>query len=540
MAHLRLVRDQGAPPARGGFRLPRGARTALILAAATVPYLRATRFPFVYDDQWTIQENAFIREPANLGRLVRGQAGDVPDAQRPVFVADEIADHAAFGLRPGPWHAESIAWHGAASLLAAHVAESWLGAPGLAAGLLWALHPSHVEAVSAVNYREDLLVATFLLATLAAIGRRRATGRRRWWAAAAIGYALALGSKESALVLPLLLPAIDLLRPGDPDRVAMLRRNLGDYVLVAALALAAVAASGAILGDTAPQSLIAAADPRPFSHSVFVAGWQLVRTVLPVDISPEHTMPALGRGGWRAMLALLGLAACAWRGPRHLLAWGLLALLPTLPLLPLHNPIADRHLLLPSLAGCAALALLARRIDAWARGRPAPPSLAKAPPLVLLPIVVFAALTWREIPVWSSERALWSAAARRAPQSARAQLGLARALHAELRFREAAAFIDRAIRLEPGNGDARMTRAIASGSRGDFAGALADLDDARRLGVTQPARLASNRGYVLFELGHLDEALGELDEALRLSPGLDRARAIRQRVVEAIARRLSP
>src|SRR5439155_484343 len=82
----------------------------------------------------------------------------------------------------------------------AALARRWMDtAGGLVAGLLFAVHPVHVEAVANVVGRAELMAAVFVvLAVYAALGRAHAG-----WSAVALAFGLL--SKENAAVAPALV-----------------------------------------------------------------------------------------------------------------------------------------------------------------------------------------------------------------------------------------------------------------------------------------------------------------------------------------------
>src|SRR5207245_11662756 len=90
---------------------------------------------------------------------------------------------------------------------------------GLAAGVLFAVHPVHVEAVANVVGRAELLAGVFVVLSVYAALAREAIG----WSAAA--WALGLLCKENAAVAPALIAwawVLGLARPS--------RRRMGLFV----------------------------------------------------------------------------------------------------------------------------------------------------------------------------------------------------------------------------------------------------------------------------------------------------------------------
>ena len=95
----------------------------------------------------------------------------------------------------------------------------------VAAALLFALHPSHVEPVVWITGRVDLFPTVFCLASLLAFARFRETGDLRRLAISYGCYFGAAFSKEYGLVLPLLIVAYDISRDRNNGAAAMVRQR---------------------------------------------------------------------------------------------------------------------------------------------------------------------------------------------------------------------------------------------------------------------------------------------------------------------------
>src|SRR5204863_7486006 len=114
---------------------------------------------------------------------------------RPLAIATYALDWSVGSA--GWFHAVNLMWHIGASVLVALRARRWAGdAAGLVAGLVFAVHPVHVEAVANVVGRNELMAAVFtLLAVYAALEHGSVL-----WSAAAL--AAAVLSKENGAVAP--------------------------------------------------------------------------------------------------------------------------------------------------------------------------------------------------------------------------------------------------------------------------------------------------------------------------------------------------
>lgn len=101
-------------------------------------------------------------------------------------------------------------------LIALHASRRSL-AVGLAAALLFAVHPAHAEPVMWITGRVDMVATLFYLAAFLAFVRHRENGSTLSLVALTLAYAAAAFSKEFGLTLPIMLLVADLLwRPSAP------------------------------------------------------------------------------------------------------------------------------------------------------------------------------------------------------------------------------------------------------------------------------------------------------------------------------------
>jgi tetratricopeptide (TPR) repeat protein len=523
-------------------RAERAGGAAIVVLLVGVFHGPSLRNGFVYDDHWTIEDNAFLRAPAvNLPALLGptpARAG-VPDAGRPIMVATEMLDHALWGLHPRGYHLQNLFWHGAVAVLFFLAAATLTSFPvGLAAAALFAVHPLHVEAVAAINYREDLLATFFALAALCVLGvaRRRGRGRAGARLGAAALLAVAVLAKESAAMAPLLLVLLDATVVPDERRA---RRHdllaLGAAVGLATLWRAWIMGGLAIVSRTAEIPAIHRSLSYAVPESVRGLMMGVLGLLLPVwRLSPEYG--ELGGGAlatalrWAAMAGLVVALVLAWRGRRRYpwLALGILggcvAYLPTLGLLPISNLRADRYLYLPSLPMLLAVAVMVvPRLDRLPglRGRPVldlpRPWLALAALLVALGMRTLA-----QGRVWRNDVVLWTHATAVAPGSARGWNALA---EARLRAGQPApAFeaVHRGLALVDDT-QGRELLGLVLMEQGNLAGARDALERALSTASRQHRpELLNDLGACELELGLREAALDHFAEARRLAPRYER------------------
>src|SRR5207237_8531225 len=105
----------------------------------------------------------------------------------PLHLFSYMVDHALWGMRASGYHLSSVLLHGLNAVLCLAVVRrlSRSLAIGFLAALLFALHPSHVEAVAWVSSRKEVLSTTFLLLSLLFYLRARPGAALRAWLSAA-------------------------------------------------------------------------------------------------------------------------------------------------------------------------------------------------------------------------------------------------------------------------------------------------------------------------------------------------------------------
>jgi hypothetical protein len=135
---------------------------------------------------------------------------------RPLVVVSYAVDFALFGLQSWGFHLTNLLVHAVNGLLVHRLALRF-GASPLAAAFAagaFLLHPWHSEAVVWISGRADLFYATGALGALIAHLGFRQHGRHGWLGLIGLGYVLALLGKDSAIAVPLMILALDAVRPG--------------------------------------------------------------------------------------------------------------------------------------------------------------------------------------------------------------------------------------------------------------------------------------------------------------------------------------
>jgi len=379
-----------------------------VFAAAAAAFLPAARYPFLgWDDGVNIVENGLLSFDAEGLRFML--TGSALGHWQPVTWLSLALDRALWGPGPLGFHLTNILLHAlAAALLYLLARRLKLGdSAAVFAALFWALHPLRVESVAWVTERRDVLCGALSLgAALAyARGQDEPAMRRR----AFVLTALAMGAKVFAVVLPAAWLILDWRLAGAP--------RWRDKLLYVPLSLAVLGAN--IAAQQGSGAAVSFAD-FGFSHRLAQAFYGLAfypwKTIAPMGLAPLYERSVLLEprifSAAAAAVLTASLLLALYRREKGLaqaaLAYGVL-LLPALGLFKSGRMVAaDRWSYLPAIPlSLLAAAVLARLL----KGRA---FIAAAATFA----VALAVLTRAQLPVWSSDIALWTRACAASPLSA--------------------------------------------------------------------------------------------------------------------------
>lgn len=445
--------DRVAAPAPASRPTAGVAALACIVIAA---YFNAFAGVFQFDDYRVIADNPQV---ASLAAWWQSMPGIRP------LLKFSYALIEGSGLGIAGHHAFNIALHAANAALVFVILRQLLreraaafaqpGSPihvdavAFGCAALFAAHPAASEAVTMISGRSTSLMGFFMLLALFAHCRGRAL-----LSLAAFG--LALASKESAVILPLLLLLADRLRA--PDRAWRVHlRLLLPQVLLLVAALVVIGLSARYRQNFEVGLITRAPLDNLVTQSAALL-YLLSRLAAFGRLNADPVLPVFF--AWDAFWAVttlviggLALAAIALRRRAPLSAaailWFFLLVAPTNSLLARLDVANERQLYLSAL-GFFALAIawldakLPRRAVFWT---------------VLAALVgVLVLATQRRNEVYTSETRFWTDVVDKSPANSRAWNNLGLALAGEARDREAAAAYERAIALAPGDYKARFNQ----------------------------------------------------------------------------------
>jgi Flp pilus assembly protein TadD len=193
----------------------------LLVAAVCLVYSNTLQGAFQYDDGNDIWENLSIRHLWPIKDVFF-----IPDRglmSRPVANLSFAINYATGGLAPFHYHLTNLGIHISAALALLGVIRRTLLLPrfrqqfagqvatlSLVTAAWWALHPLLTESVSYITQRYESLMGLFVLLTFYCVLRMVASPMAVLWSLlASLSCLLALGSKEVAVSVPLLVLLFD-------------------------------------------------------------------------------------------------------------------------------------------------------------------------------------------------------------------------------------------------------------------------------------------------------------------------------------------
>src|SRR3989337_1623146 len=189
----------------------------IIVCLSQFVYLNSLSNQFVYDDEFTIVTNYFIKTWNNLPSLFNKDyfkfSGEL--SYRPVVTLSYFIDYTLWKLNPFGFHLTNTLLHTLNSVLLFFLLKRIFNCQttSFLATLIFSCHPLLTEAVNAISYREDLLAATFSIATF--LLYHTTSNDELSFSPAYFGsvgcYLLGIFSKEMAITLPLLIFLYDLI-----------------------------------------------------------------------------------------------------------------------------------------------------------------------------------------------------------------------------------------------------------------------------------------------------------------------------------------
>jgi tetratricopeptide (TPR) repeat protein len=410
-------------------------------------------------------------------------------------------------------------------------------------GLLFGLHPVHVESVAWIAERKDLLCALFfLLSIIGYVKYVKVTGNdlidrgvricyvKKEYLLSLVFFILALMSKPMAVSLPVVLMILDWypfrrLRSVKTAWILLVEKLpfITFSLISSVLTVLAQRAGGAIIEI---QAL-------PLSSRLLVAAQSLImylwKIIVPWDLIPYYPYPKNISFASLEFLSAIALVVgitifciiIAKRLRLGLAAWGyyVVTLLPVIGIVQVGSQMmADRYTYLPSLAPF----LIIAAGTSWGYNKGMRLNLSRSMRRILFfstGIFIFAGLSFlsiRQIPVWESGLSLWSYVIEKEPEVSIAYTNLGSVYQKMGQYDMAMEKYDKAITLDPNDYLAYTNRGVIFDRLGQFDKAL---ESYKKAMISNPGDYKAyfNRGLTYDKMGRVADAIEDFQIATKLN-----------------------
>ncbi len=517
--------------------------TLLLVLLTCLAYFPALGGGFIWDDVLYVTKADLIKAPNGLYRF---WFTSDPVDYYPVSNSSLWVEWRLWGMNPAGYHVTNLILHIASALLLWRILWTLSVAGGYLAALIFAVHPVEVEAVAWISQRKDVLATLFFLMSVLwylrdeeargtgenDINARKGTEKTRnrhvlggWYWLSALAFVLAMLSKGSAAILPVVLLGFILWRR---------KARLGDLLRLAPFFL--IAAALTVVNISTQHATVAYMRNAGFAERVAGAGtivwFYLSKALLPIHllfVYPQWHIQvdkllwwlplstALITGG---VLLWCGRTTKAFWSKRLLFAWSffVVALVPVLGFTDVgfmqFSLVADHY---QHIAIIGVAVILAVGCWAWhERSRGARRLAVSAGMTALIGLLTF--LTLQQSRLYGGNTiALYEASLRGNPDCWVAHNNLGTLLDVLGRSGEAKQHFERALQLKPDSADAHFNLGLNLAKAGDSAGAIRQYQAALLIAPTY-IKARDNLGIELCRAGRLDEAIECFKQSIRIEP----------------------
>ncbi len=486
----------------------------LILAITLLAFIPVLNAGFVsWDDGEYVYENPILKNADLKSLLITPMQGNF----HPLTMLSLFINYLISGNDAWSYHLFNLIFHLANCFLVFRLAMLLSNRNTIIAfttAILFGIHPVHVESVAWVSERKDVLYTLFFLAGLISYTNYADTGSRKQYLLTILFFILSLLSKPSAVIFPLAIFCVDLLR-NKRLTVKLIIEKTPFFVLALAMGIITYIAQreagsfGKIHFEVINKIL----------YGFYGIMMYFVKMIAPVNLSVFYPFPPINTGLPSEyyigpfFFAALALVFYYSLKKSRAIAFGILFylvnLLLVLQFLPVGSAvIAQRYTYIPYIGLFYAIGWV---IDRYTSG-----NTSKAWRIIFPVVLVLSILTWMQASVWYSSATLWDQAIKAQP-SAKAYAIRAMFLRKEKNYELAIEYFNKAIQLDTRDWELYSNRGNVYFNLKKPSLAISDYRKALSIKPDFPEAL-DNMGAEFAVLGQYDSALKYSTQAILLKP----------------------
>ena len=534
-------------------------------------YWNGLTTPFLWDEKALILADPRVHHGSLFPEIFKkpfypGRETAFATYYRPLSTLSFRVDYSFWGLNPLGYHLTNLLLHLLNALLVYALFLHFFGSPELSffGGFLFLAHPAHVEAVTYIPSRTDVLSFFFFLASFHFyVAGRRALKKFRPYGFSVLCYGLALLSKERATFLPLLVFAHALLINREKTKwkgaegVLLLSMFSCVGMMVLVRQHLTMPVKGLLDLPRLPLRLFVLPEILFVYARIWFFPWPLhVGRIIPIEVLSVRTLIV----EWSSFLVFLTAGLVFFRKPleRFWIAWIGVALLPVVQIFPIyfnspHLRLAISEYLL-YYASAGLIGLLATHWGSFLIAKGDESLLTSKPVIALGAILTLFCfmVIWRNgeyhDPITFFEQTLhhapWHATAYNQlgvaysdggaleegeknfqkaisiePRSAAPYANLALLAYKRGDTDKATQLYQKAFQFSPDNSIVLYSLGYLANQRGEWQKAIPFLERATKINPYENIRAYRERARSYWELGEKKKAVGAIEEALKVFPG---------------------
>jgi tetratricopeptide (TPR) repeat protein len=447
----------------------------------------------------------------------------------PITMLSYCIEYSKYQLNPKPYHVTNLIIHILNSLLVflfiwLLTRQQWVA---FITALLFAIHPMHVESVSWVSERKDVLYTFFTLASFCTYiyFLKDEKRKRLFYVLTLILFLLALLSKAMAVSAAIVFFAIDYFY----DRKFNTKIILEKIPFIILALIFGIVAIGAQKSASALDGIVNYNFGDRILFSCYALMTYLWKVFVPINMSCYYNYPAKGANGMYpiaysiAPFIIAGLGFLVYKSMKYGkdvlfgFAFFLITIALVLQLLPVGDAIiADRFSYIPYIG---IFFIIARWFNNAMEGNYPKLRSFKTPLIAGFAIVVlvFSFLAQKRTMVWYDSISLWSDAIEKCDDAPKSFNNRAVTYFERKQYEQALLDFNKTIQLRDDYTDAHYNRGVIYFSLKQYDKAIDDYSVAIQQDPKFPKAI-NNRGNVYHLLGKYNEALADYNKALELDP----------------------
>ncbi len=477
-----------------------------------------------WDDGIYITNNTELQSPN--GESVKNAFTSFSNGHyHPLTTLSYSAEYNLFGLSAKAFHTTNLILHILNSFLV--FAFVWLLSKqqltAFITALLFAVHPMHVESVTWISDRKDLLCTLFFLGALCTYLIYKRDNKSKWYAITFLFFLLALFSKAMAVTLPIVFLVVDYFLLGKFSKKMILEK-------VPFLIVSVIFGYISILSQKSANALADVADINFFDRILF-SSYSIVMYVFKLfsfsDLSAFYNYPLSENGKYPlvfyiapVLILILSVLLYKIKWQQKVIRFGFLFFLITIALVlqivPAGNVImADRYTYLPYIGLMFIMGHLFNysliesklKISKWI-------SVAG----VILFVLTCSYHSKARTKVWHDSLTFWNDAIEKSPDAALPYSNRAAIFIKNEKFENAITDLNKAIAIRPNYVSARFNRGLLLNKTGKHKEAISDFNFVLQNNPRDLVSVYMERGIAYINCKYFKEAYQDFTAALKYNP----------------------